>query len=41
MYVGPRSVKFNIVSNDHGKTNFTGHHTPDTIKDFKGFSSGP
>ena len=42
MSVGPRSEKFNIVSNDHGrtqkcdfcvsvcKTNFTDHHTPDT-----------
>ena len=34
--------KFNIVSNDHGrtqvsvgKTNFTDHHTPDTIKGFR------
>ena len=42
----PRSEKFNIVSNDHGrtqkcdfcvsvyKTNFTDHHTPDTIHGF-------
>ena len=44
---GPRSEKFNIVSNDHGrkhkcnfcvsvcKTNFTDHHTPDTINCFR------
>ena len=44
--VGIRSEKFNIVSNDHGrmqkwdfcisvcKTNFTGHHTPNTIDGF-------
>ena len=44
--VGPRSEKFNIVSNDHGctqkcdfcvsigKNNFTDHHTTDTIKGF-------
>ena len=44
--VGPRSEKFNIVSNDHGRTqkfdfcgslrqtNFTDHHTPDAIKGF-------
>ena len=47
MSVGPHSEKFNIVSNDHGrtqkcgfcvsvgKTNFTNHHTPDTINGFK------
>ena len=44
---GPRSEKFNIVSNDHGrtqkcdfcvlisKTNFTDHHTPHTIHGFR------
>ena len=43
----PRSEKFNTVSNDHGrtqksdfcvsvgKTNFTDHHTPDTISCFR------
>ena len=43
----PLSEKFNIVSNDHGrtqkcdfcvsvgKTNFTDHHTPDTIHGFR------
>ena len=43
MSVGPRLEKFHIVSNNHehtqkcdycvsvGKTNFTDHHTPDTI----------
>ena len=47
MSVGSRSEKFNIVSNDHGrtrkcyfcvsvcKTNFTDHHTPDTINGFR------
>ena len=47
MSVGPRSEKFNIVRNDHGrtqkcdlcvsvgKTNFTHHHTPDTINDVR------
>ena len=42
----PRSEKFNVVSNDHGrtqkfdfcvsvvKTNFTDDHTPDTINGF-------
>ena len=47
MSVGPRSEKFNIVSNDHGgtqkcnfcisggKTNSTDHHTPDTINGFR------
>ena len=47
MPVGPHSEKFNIVSNDHGlsqkcdffvsigKTNFTDHHTPDTINGFR------
>ena len=46
MSVGARSEKFNTVSNDHGhrqkcdfcvsicKTNFTDHHTPDTIHGF-------
>ena len=46
MSVGPRSEKFNRVSNDHGctqkcdfcvsvcKTNFTDHHTPDAIRCF-------
>ena len=45
--VGPPSKKFNIVSNDHGrtqkcdfcvsvgKTNFTDYHTPDTINGFR------
>ena len=45
--VGPRSEKFNIVSNDHGhtqkcdfclsvgKTNITDHDTPDTINGFR------
>ena len=43
----PRSEKFNIISNDHGrvqkcnfcvlvcKTNFADHHTPDTINGFR------
>ena len=47
MFLGPRSEKFNIVSNGHGrtlkcdcgvsvgKTNFRDHHTPDTIYGFK------
>ena len=47
MSVGPRLEKFNIVSNDHGrtqmwdfcvsvcKTNFTDHHTPDKIHSFR------
>ena len=47
MSVGPCSESFNIVSNDHGrtqkcdfcvsvdKTNFADHHTPDTINDFR------
>ena len=47
MSVGPRSKKFNIVSNDHErtqkgvfcvsvyKTNFTDHRTPDTIDGFR------
>ena len=47
MPVSPRSEKFNIVNNDHGrtqksdflvsvgKTNFTDHHTPDAIKGFR------
>ena len=47
MTVGPHLEKFNIVSNDHGrtqkcdicvsigKTNFTDHHTPYTIKGFR------
>ena len=47
MSVRPRSEKFNIVSNDHGrtqkcdfcvsvvKTNFADHHTPDTINGFR------
>ena len=47
MSIGPRSKKFNLVSNDHGRTqkcdfwvlvgksNFTDHHTPDTINDFR------
>ena len=47
MSVGPRSEKFNIVSNDHGrtqkydfcvsvrKTNFTDHRTPDIIHGFR------
>ena len=46
MSVGPRSEKFNIVSKDHGltqkydfcipvrKTNFTDHHTPNTIMEY-------
>ena len=46
MSVSPRSEKFNIVNNDHGrklksdfcvsvaKTSFTDHHTPDTINGF-------
>ena len=43
--LGPSSEKFNIVSNDHGrtqkcdfcvgKTNFTDRHTPDTINGFR------
>ena len=45
--VGLRSEKFNIVSNDHGRTqncdfcvlvcknNFTDHHTPNTIYRFR------
>ena len=44
---GPRSEKFNIVSNDHGrtqkcdfcvlvcKTSFADHNTPDTIHGFR------
>ena len=47
MSVGPRSEKFNIVSNDHGrtqksdfgasvcKTNFRDHHTPDAIHRYR------
>ena len=47
MSVGPHAEEFNIVSNDHGltqkcnfcvsvcKTNFTDHHTPDTIHRFR------
>ena len=47
MSVGPRSEKFNIVSNDHGrtqkcnfcvsvcKTNFTDHHTTNTMNGFR------
>ena len=47
MPVEPRSEKFNIVSNEYGrtqkcdfcvsvgKTNFTDHHTPDAINDFR------
>ena len=47
MSVGSRSEKFNIVHNDHGrtqkcnfrvsvcKTNFTDHHTPDTINGYR------
>ena len=47
MSVGPRSEKFDIVSNDHGstqkchfcvsvdKTNFTDHQKPDKINGFK------
>ena len=47
MSVGRPTGKFNIVSNDHGrmqkcdfcvsvgKTNFTGHHTPDSINGFR------
>ena len=47
MSIGPLSEKFNIVSSDHGrtqkcdfcvsvdKTNFTDHHTPDTINGFR------
>ena len=47
MSVGPRSEKFNIVSNDHGrtqkcdfcvsvcKTNFRDHHTTTTIHGFR------
>ena len=47
MSVGHHSKKFNIVSNDHGrtqkcdfcvsvsKTNFTDHHTPGTINGFR------
>ena len=47
MSLGPRREKFNIVNNDHGrtqkcdfcvpvgKTNFTVHHTPDTITSFR------
>ena len=47
MSVGPLSKKFNIVSNNHGRTqrcdfyasigkiNFTDHHTPYAINDFK------
>ena len=47
MSVGLRSEEFNIVSNDHGrtqkcdfcvsigKTNFKDHHTPYTIESFK------
>ena len=47
MSVGPRSEKFNIVSNDHGrtqkcdfcvsfdKTHFTERDTPDTINGFR------
>ena len=44
--VGPRSEKFDIVSNNHGRTrkcdfcipvcntNFTDHHTPHTIMEY-------
>ena len=47
MSVGPRLEKFNIVSNDHGrtqkcdfcvsvgKTNFIDHHTTDTMNGFR------
>ena len=47
LYVSPRSEKFNIVSNNHGrtekcdlcfsvgKTNFRDHHTPDIINGFR------
>ena len=47
MSVGSRSEKFNIVRNDHGrtqkcdfcvsvgKTNFTDHNTPDAINEFR------
>ena len=47
MSVGPHSEKFNMVSNDHGRTqkcdfcvlvgttNFNVHHTPDTINVIK------
>ena len=47
MSVGPRSKNFEITSNNHGrtqkwdfcgsvcKTNFTDHHTPDTIHGFR------